>query len=128
MATGLVTDPQLRPELAALSGRIACWGDRSQPPPGQANPVLDAHPYLGPGFELLPRAPEDAALLHWLFAFNHSALINHGPSAAALSGLKIALPRLARALADRQAIVQTYLAYHQPAFVGQWPQPTQAVA
>ncbi|WP_372382775.1 FAD-dependent urate hydroxylase HpyO [Xanthomonas sp. NCPPB 1068] len=134
VATGLVTDPQLRPELAALSGRIACWGDRYQPPPGQANPVLDAHPYLGPGFELLPRTPDDAALLHGLFAFNYSALINHGPSAAALSGLKVALPRLARAVADqlflddRQAIVETYLAYDQPEFVGQWPQPTQAVA
>lgn len=134
VATGLVTDPQLRPELAALSGRIACWADRYQPPPGQANAVLDAHPYLGPGFELLPRTPEDAALLHGLFAFNYSALINHGPSAAALSGLKIALPRLARAVADqlflddRQAIVDSYLAYDQPEFVGQWPQPTQAVA
>lgn len=134
VATGLVTDPQLRPELAALSGRIACWGDRYQPPPGQANPVLDAHPYLGPGFELLPRTPDDAALLHGLFAFNYSALINHGPSAAALSGLKVALPRLARAVADqlflddRQAIVDQYLAYDQPEFVGQWPQPAQAVA
>ncbi|KAB7769713.1 FAD-dependent urate hydroxylase HpyO [Xanthomonas maliensis] len=134
IATGLVTDPQLRPELAALSGRIACWADRYRPPAGQANAMLDAHPYLGPGFELLPRSDDDAAALHGLFAFNYSALINHGPSAAALSGLKVALPRLARAVADqlfvddRQSIVERYLAYDQAEFVGQWPQPTQAVA
>ena len=134
IATGLVTDPRLRPELAALSGRIACWADRYQAPPGQANPVLDAHPYLGPGFELLPRTPDDAAAVHGLFAFNYSALINHGLSAAALSGLKVALPRLARAVADqlflddRQAMVEAYLGYDQAEFVGQWPQPTQAVA
>lgn len=134
IATGLVTDPRLRPELAALSGRIACWADRYQAPPGQANPVLDAHPYLGPGFELLPRTPDDAAAVHGLFAFNYSALINHGLSAAALSGLKVALPRLALAVADqlflddRQAMVDAYLGYDQAEFIGQWPQPAQAVA
>ena len=96
--------------------------------------MLDAHPYLGPGFELLPRTPDDAAAVHGLFAFNYSALINHGLSAAALSGLKVALPRLARAVADqlflddRQAMVEAYLGYDQAEFVGQWPQPTQAVA
>ncbi|MEE7560442.1 monooxygenase, partial [Xanthomonas sp. Kuri4-2] len=100
----------------------------------QAQPVLDAHPYLGPGFELLPRTPEDAAPLHGLFAFNYSALVNLGLSAAALSGLKYALPRLARAVADqlflddREAIVGAYLDYDEAEFVGQWPPLREAVA
>ncbi|MEE7547663.1 FAD-dependent urate hydroxylase HpyO [Xanthomonas sp. Kuri4-1] len=134
IATGLVTDPALRPELAGVADRIARWSDRYVPPPGQAQPVLDAHPYLGPGFELLPRTPEDAAPLHGLFAFNYSALVNLGLSAAALSGLKYALPRLARAVADqlflddREAIVGAYLDYDEAEFVGQWPPLREAVA
>jgi cation diffusion facilitator CzcD-associated flavoprotein CzcO len=127
IATGLVTDPELRPELAGIAPGIARWRDRYEPPPQIANPLLDAHPYLGPGFELQPRTPGDAAALHGLFAFNYSALINLGLSAAALSGLKYALPRLARAVADqlfvddRQAVLQDFLAFDEEEFTGQWP-------
>lgn len=134
VATGLVTDPQLRPELAALAPRILRWSDRHRAPAGEGNALLDAHPYLGPGFELLPRAPADAAALHGLFAFNYSGLINHGLSAAALSGLKHALPKLARAVADqlflddRGAVIEAFLDYDEPEFTGQWPQPVEEAA
>ncbi len=127
IATGLVTDPQLRPELAGIAAGIARWRDRYQPPAQIANPLLDAHPYLGPGFELQPRTADDAMGLHGLFAFNYSALINLGLSAAALSGLKYALPRLAKAVADqlfvddRQAVLHDFLAFDEAEFTGQWP-------
>lgn len=127
IATGLVTDPDLRPELAAIAPAIARWRDRYSAPAEIANPLLDAHPYLGPGFELQPRTPADAAALHGLFAFNYSALINLGLSAAALSGLKYALPRLAQAVAnqlfvdDRQAVLDDFLAFDEEEFTGQWP-------
>ncbi|AER56611.1 putative oxidoreductase [Pseudoxanthomonas spadix BD-a59] len=127
IATGLVTDPDLRPELAAIAPAIARWRDRYSAPAEIANPLLDAHPYLGPGFELQPRTPADAAALHGLFAFNYSALINLGLSAAALSGLKYALPRLAQAVAnqlfvdDRQAALDDFLAFDEEEFTGQWP-------
>jgi cation diffusion facilitator CzcD-associated flavoprotein CzcO len=129
IATGLVTDPDLRPELADVAPAIARWRDRYAPPAAVANPLLDAHPYLGPGFELLPRTPADAAPLHGLFAFNYSALLNHGLSAAALSGLKYALPKLARAVADQlfaddhDAVVEDFLAYDVAEFTGQCPAP-----
>ncbi|MDQ1119238.1 MULTISPECIES: NAD(P)/FAD-dependent oxidoreductase [Pseudoxanthomonas] len=134
IATGLVTDPDLRPELAALAPAIARWRDRYVPPAGAANPLLDAHPYLGPGFELQPRTAEDAARLHGLFAFNYSALINLGLSAAALSGLKYALPRLAQAVAnqlfvdDRAAVVRDFLAFDEEEFTGQWPLSQESAA
>jgi cation diffusion facilitator CzcD-associated flavoprotein CzcO len=127
LSTGLVTDPALRPELAGFADRIARWGDRYAAP--DPSPVLDAHPYLGPGFEFTPRDPADAALLHGLFAFNYSGLISLGLSASALSGLKQALPRLVRGVADqlflddRQAMMADYMAYAEPEFVGQWPRP-----
>lgn len=124
IATGLVTDPDLRPELVDVAPGIARWRDRYVAPAEVANPLLDAHPYLGPGFELLPNAPQYAAPLHGLFAFNYSGLINHGLSAAALSGLKYALPRLARGVADqlfvddRDAVVADFLAYDVAEFTG----------
>jgi cation diffusion facilitator CzcD-associated flavoprotein CzcO len=134
VATGLITDPQLRPELAALAPHILRWSDRYTAPAGEGNALLDAHPYLGPGFELLPRDPADVDTLHGLFAFNYSGLINHGLSAAALSGLKYALPKLARAVADqlflddRDAVVEAFIDYDEAEFTGQWSQRVEEVA
>jgi cation diffusion facilitator CzcD-associated flavoprotein CzcO len=127
LSTGLVTDPALRPELRLVQDRIARWGDRYRAPPAVANPLLDAHPYLGPGFELLPRDAADAAALHGLFAFNYSALISMGLSASALSGLRQALPRLVGRVADqlflddREAILADFHAYAEPEFTLEWP-------
>lgn len=127
LSTGLVSDPGLRPELRLVADRIARWGDRFVPPEGAANALIDAHPYLGAGFELLPRDPADGAALHGLFAFNYSALISLGLSASALSGLQTALPRLVRGVADqlflddRDALVADLLAYDEHEFLGEWP-------
>ena len=94
-------------------------------PEPKASAVIDAHPYLGPGFEFVARDPADAALLHGLFAFNYSGLISLGLSASALSGLKQALPRLVRGVADqlflddKGAMLADYMAYAEPEFVAQ---------
>jgi len=127
LSTGLITDPALRPELRLVQDMIARWGDRVTAPAEIANPVIDAHPYLGPAFEFLPRAGGDARPLHGLFAFNYSALISLGLSAAALSGLKHALPRLVSGVADQlfrddeAAILADYAAYAELEFVAEWP-------
>ncbi len=127
LSTGLVNDAGLRPELRLVADRIARWGDRFTPAPGSANPVIDGHPYLGPGFELLPRQNDDAAMLHGLFAFNYSALISLGLSASALSGLQAALPRVVNGvtnqlfLDDREALLAELPAYDEAEFVGEWP-------
>ena len=113
---------------------IARWADRYAAPAGQGNALLDAHPYLGPAFELLPRDPADAPLLHGLFAFNYSALASIGLSASALSGLRHALPRLAKGIADQlfqddaAAMVDAFLAYREIEFVGQWPRAASEAA
>lgn len=131
LSTGLVSDPALRPELALVADRIARWADRFPPPEDQRNAAIDAHPYLGPGFEFLPR---DGAVLHGLFAFNYAALISLGLSAAALSGLKTALPRLVRGVADQlflddqETLVGDLLNYDEPEFLGEWPLSAEAAA
>jgi FAD-dependent urate hydroxylase len=131
LSTGLISDPGLRPELRLVADRIARWSDRYAPPPGRENALIDAHPYLGPAFEFLPRDPADTTL-HGLFAFNYSALISLGLSASALSGLKHALPRLVKGVADqlflddRDTLIADLLAYEEHEFLGQWPRAEAA--
>jgi len=133
LSTGLVSDPGLRPELRLVADGIARWADRFAPA-GERHALIDAHPYLGEGFELLPRSADDAAALHGLFAFNYSALVSLGLSAAALSGLKTALPRLVKGVADqlflddRESLVADLIAYDEPEFLGEWPVANRAGA
>ncbi len=132
LSTGFKTDAALRPELAALAGDIALWRDRYTPPPGAANPLIDDHPYLGPGFELQGKTDAGAARLYGLFAFNYSALASLGLTAAALSGMAFALPKLVSAvtaqlfLDDREAILDGFFSYAEPEFVSAWPTPIEA--
>lgn len=126
ISTGLVSDPGLRPELGVVADTILRWGERVTPA-GPRNALIDAHPYLGPAFEFLPKPGADGASLHGLFAFNYSALVSLGLSASALSGLHNALPRLLRGVADqlflddRDELVRDFMAYDEHEFLGAWP-------
>jgi cation diffusion facilitator CzcD-associated flavoprotein CzcO len=134
LSTGFKTDASLRPELAELAGDIALWRDRYTPPPGAANPLIDDHPYLGPGFELQGRTDAGDARLYGLFAFNYSALASLGLTAAALSGMAFALPKLVAAvtaqlfLDDRETILDGFYSFAEPEFVSAWPMATAATA
>lgn len=125
VSTGLRNDLALRPELAAYAPGIVLWHDRVALPPAEANPVLDAHPYLGPDFSFTPRDAEAAAALHGLFVFNYSALASLGLSASALSGLKLALPRLVTGLVEQlfldmqDRLIGDYLGYADVEFSAQ---------
>lgn len=126
LSTGLKTDASLRPELSAVAADIALWRDRYAPPAGQANALIDEHPYLGPGFELTAKTPAGQARLHGLFVFNYSALASLGLSASALSGLKYALPRLTQAVSrqlfseNQPALLKSFFDYDAIEFTGAW--------
>lgn len=126
ICTGLLTDPALRPELKLLEKNIARWGDRYKASAELASPVLDAHPYLSPGFSFLSREKEAEKLLHGLFTFNYSALISCGITASALSGMKYGIPKLVSAVADqlfqddREEILNAFFSYGEAEFVGEW--------
>ncbi len=123
-STGLMTNVALRPELSDVAGDIAHWRDRFTPPAGQRNRLIDDHPYLGPAFEFLPNKPAAADRLHGLFAFNYSALVSLGLSAAALSGMKYAAPRLVAGVTrqlfrdDQTEIMNDFLHYAEQEFLG----------
>jgi hypothetical protein len=127
LSTGLLTDVALRPELAEVAPDISLWRDRYRPPEGQANPLLDDHPYLGPHFEFTGRTPQGAARIDGLYAFNYSALASLGLSASALSGLRMALPRLAAGIGarlfldDQDVLLEEFLSYGEAEFQGRWP-------
>ncbi len=134
LSTGLITDHELRPELAKVSDKIARWRDVYQAPNDQKSPILDAHPYLSDGFEFTPIHSEDAAEMEGLYAFNYSALVSMGLSAAALTGLGYAIPRLAQSIAsklfleDKTDWVQRYLDYDEVEFVSEWTPTNQQEA
>ncbi|KAG2497447.1 hypothetical protein HYH03_004603 [Edaphochlamys debaryana] len=135
VSTGLLTDTKLRPELREVSAHIATWADRYTPPPPQRrNPLIDAHPYLGPGFEFTPKEPGTADYLRGIFAYNYSALVSLGLSASALSGMKFAMGKLVTGITkqlfldDKDAFIGEYLSYDVEEFKGVWPLPAAPVA
>lgn len=133
ISTGLLTDPALRPELKLVEQHIARWRDRYKAPEAEASPMLDAHPYLTPGFAYTSRTEEGEKQIYGLFAFNYSALINSGISASALSGMRYGVPKLVSEVADqlfldhRTENLQHFFAYNEPEFTGVWPKVESAV-
>ncbi|GJM82662.1 hypothetical protein HMSSN139_51580 [Paenibacillus sp. HMSSN-139] len=96
--------------------------------------MLDLHPYLSPGFAMLPRNEEGEAALHGLFVFNYSALASCGLSASAISGTRNAIPKLVAGIADqlftddKPAILDAYFRYDMPEFTVTWRPAEKAEA
>jgi cation diffusion facilitator CzcD-associated flavoprotein CzcO len=76
--TGYRIDLAAQPELAAIHESIALWGDRYAPETGEDNAAGAIHPYLGAGFELLPREGTGADYLRNIHCFNLSARLSFG--------------------------------------------------
>lgn len=126
ISTGLVTDPALRPELKLVESGIARWSDYYKAPEEKAHPLLDAHPYLSPGFAFMGRDKQAQKTLQGLFTFNYAALISCGISASALSGMKYGIPKIVSAVADQlfldnqEDILKSFFAYNEVEFTGEW--------
>jgi cation diffusion facilitator CzcD-associated flavoprotein CzcO len=76
--TGYRIDLTAQPELMGIEASIARWADRYEPESGEDNAGAAIHPYLGPGFEFLPRDGVDAAYLRNIHNFNLSARLSMG--------------------------------------------------
>jgi FAD-dependent urate hydroxylase len=77
-ATGYRIDLAAQPELARIHESIALWRDRYRPAAGEENAAGALHPYLGAGFEFLPRAGVDAPYLRNIHCFNLAAELSFG--------------------------------------------------
>lgn len=74
--TGYRVDLSLQPELAGIYESIALWRDRFHPAAGEDNAVLGIYPYLGSGFEFLPRKEGEAGFLRNIHCFNLAATVS----------------------------------------------------
>ncbi len=123
VGTGFEIDLRLRPELAAIAGDIATWGDRFTPPAGEASRLLAGHPYLGDAFQFTERVPGAAPWLADIHNFTFGATPSMGLSGASISGMKYGVRRLVAGLArdlyvaDAQTHLDSLLAYATPELV-----------
>ncbi|MBP2231923.1 cation diffusion facilitator CzcD-associated flavoprotein CzcO [Azospirillum agricola] len=122
--TGFDPDPAGSPLLVPFADRIARWGDRFTPPPGEESGRLARFPYLGPAFEFLEREPGTAPFLRNIHNFNGSAVASMGNSAGA-PGLRFSVPRLTNALV-RDLFVEDADAYYADFLAFKTPEPEKA--
>ncbi|MBY0336376.1 MAG: NAD(P)/FAD-dependent oxidoreductase [Acetobacteraceae bacterium] len=124
VGTGFLVDVSRIPELAELGPHIARWRDRYTPPPGLEREEMAEFPYLGEGFELLPRtaaAPPELSAIH---LFNYGAHASQGGIASDIPGINVAADRLAKSIArdffraDIAELREEVAAYDEPELKG----------
>lgn len=94
VGTGLEIDLAQRPELQRFADRIALWGDRYTPPPGEERPGMARFPYMSEAYQFTEKEPGTAPFLANLFSFTFAAMPSLGGSAG-ISSLKFGVERLA---------------------------------
>src|SRR5690606_22703498 len=123
-----------RPELATLDPHVKRWADAYTPPADLQNPGLAEMPYLGPGFEFLPR---DGALpaISNIYCFAYPAVMTHGKITSGIPSIGEGATRLAQALArsifveDRDIHLQNFLDYDVPELLGdEWIEADQDIS
>ena len=98
VGTGLVVEPALRPELAAVEPAIARWRDRFVPPAGEEDAGLGAFPYLAGDFAFTERVPGAAPWLSRLRASSFAAMVSTA-SSGGISTLRPTVDRMVRGIA-----------------------------
>lgn len=122
-ATGFSVDFASRPELASLDPHVKRWADAYIPPADLQNPGLAEMPYLGPGFEFLPRDGASPAISN-IYCFAYPAVMTHGKITSGIPSIGEGATRLAQALArsifveDRDIHLQNFLDYDVPELLG----------
>jgi cation diffusion facilitator CzcD-associated flavoprotein CzcO len=115
--TGIRQNVHLRPELAAFADKIALWGDRFTPPPGEEDALLANYPYLGTDYQFLEKTPGEAPWLGDIHLFGIGSTLSFGVSGSSINGMTIAVPKLVASLTrglfagDLQRHWQSLLAY-----------------
>ncbi|MFK4809845.1 NAD(P)-binding domain-containing protein [Devosia sp. ZW T5_3] len=122
-ATGFAVDFASRPEFATIAPFIRRWADAYRPPAGEAHPGLAAMPYLGPGFQFLPRDNAPPAISN-IFCFAYPAVLTHGKITSGIPSIGEGATRLAQAIArslfieDRAVHLQAFRDFAVPELLG----------
>jgi FAD-dependent urate hydroxylase len=130
-ATGFAVDFANRPEFAAISPFIRRWADAYSPPAGQEHDGLAQMPYLGSGFEFLPRDGAPTAISN-IFCFAYPAVLTHGKITSGIPSIGEGAIRLAQALGrslfveDRATHLQSFRDFVTPELLGdEWTDADQ---
>ncbi|TVQ38813.1 MAG: NAD(P)/FAD-dependent oxidoreductase [Geminicoccaceae bacterium] len=124
LGTGFTIEPDARPELADVAGRIALWRDRYTPPPHEAHPDMASFPYLSGSFAFQPREPGDLPWLQDVHCFNYGATISLGKISGDIPAISDGAAHLAKSLAadlyraDIDRHWQTLQTYDKPELLG----------
>ena len=111
-ATGYAVDLSAKPELARIQSSISLWGDRFQPQPGEEDAAGSKSPYLGAGFEFLPRQGTDANYLRNIHCFNLAAQLSVGLPVGDIPSV-VDHPRLISAIARSLFVERVDVAAHK---------------
>jgi FAD-dependent urate hydroxylase len=113
--TGYRIDLTTQPELAGINESIATWRDRYEPETGENSDAGGSHPYLGAGFEFLPREGTRAKFLRNIHCFNLSARLSFGMPIGDIPSA-VDHPRLVSAIARDLYVDSVDLGAHQRFF------------
>ncbi len=100
LATGLSVDWSQRPELAALYPHILLWRDRFKPHSATDYDQAE-HPFVGPSFEFLERAPGTAPWVTRIHCFTFPAYMSHGPISGDIPAISVGAERVADGVAAK---------------------------
>jgi cation diffusion facilitator CzcD-associated flavoprotein CzcO len=115
LCTGFDVDVTERPELAAVSGNILLWKDRVSAAESARHAESARFPYLGPGFELLPRDAARTPGISHLHVFNWGVTQSHAAVAGDIPGLATGAWRLSEAIC--RALLAADIATHERALL-----------
>jgi len=130
-ATGFAVDFAHRPEFEGIAPCIRRWADAYQPPAGADHAGLAAMPYLGSGFEFLPRDGAPSAVSN-IFCFAYPAVLTHGKITSGIPSIGEGATRLAQAIGrslfveDRATHLQSFRDFAVPELLGdEWTDADQ---
>jgi len=127
--TGYAMNLKDQPEIIPFVGDILLWKDCFTPKDGEEDENLGNYPYLGSGFEFLPKEEGAAPYLSRLHLFNAAATLTHAPVSSDIPGVNTGVDRLVdhivKALfcASSEQHLNDFYAYEEPELLGdEWRQ------
>jgi cation diffusion facilitator CzcD-associated flavoprotein CzcO len=111
-ATGYRIDLAAQPELKRIHEAVSLWGDRFTPNAGEESEAGASHPYLGTGFELLPRNGVDAPYLRNIHCFNLAGALSYSIPVGDVPSV-VDQPRLIGAIARDLYVEGVDVAQHE---------------
>ncbi len=102
LATGWHCKLESRPELKYLVGKIAKWKDKYSPPSDRSYEKLLQFPYLGRGFQFIPKNQEEDFYISSLFNMTGGGLVSNGFCAGTgLTGMKYSIDLITHELCQQ---------------------------